>query len=227
LHDACLSQSDSPPGSLQEPVLQSVPFSTFGSLKVGQRPVVVDDHVCFRGAFRIGKLRVDASASGSLVEAVARGEALDGRWFFHNDNPDLVDQVFPAGFEQHGGFEDGDAGARHLEVGEFFAGEFTDAGPNDVGEALQFVGPAEHLAAEGAAVDSAVLRYDILAEGFDDCAVRIGAGFVSAVTEQVRIDDGDFAVTKKPGNRGLSTGDAAGEANDVQTESPAVRWSND
>ena len=121
----------------------------------------------------------------------------------------------PAGFEEHRGFEEHD-GVRvpGLRRGDVLLREAPDLRPDDVGQPLELRGIAEHLAAQGAAVDGAVLRAHVGTERLDHGPVRRRTRFVGAVPEAVGVDDMGAKGGEMAGRGGFAGRDAAGEADD-------------
>ena len=194
---------------------QALPLGIELPVEAVQAAGVVDHHIGPGGAFLVGKLGGDALAHGRFVQPVARHGALDGNLRVGEHHPDLVQPVGPAGFEQDGRLHDGDAaGTRRLDL---LPGQASDFRPDDVGELLHLRWLAEHLLAEGPAVDAAVLFHHILTEGLRDRIEGCGARLVGPVPEPVAVDDPGAEAFEMLHGGGLAGGDAAGQADEGRT----------
>lgn len=213
-----------PPGCSLQPMLKFVPRLLHPAFEVLKGTVVLDDCAGASGALRVGELRGEARAGGRLIEPVPFGQAADCEVRFDHYDPDLIGQVFPPCFEKNGRFEDAEGVALTSESGELVHRELANAGPDDVGKPLQFIGTAKHLAAENLAINRPVRGHQVVSEGRYYRAKRICPGLVGAVTEQVSIDHRDFPVAEEACDGGLAAGNATGEADNAQRRYSGDRW---
>ena len=140
------------------------------------------------------------------------------------NEPDLVDEVLPAGLDEQGRLDDEDAGTGgFLLAAQVFDGAAGE-GPDDVGELAALGGVAEDDAAEAGAVDGAVGGDDGGAEGGDEGGVAVAAGGVDGVGDAVGVYDAGAAGGEEAGDLALAAGDAAGEADGEHGATLAPAW---
>ena len=176
---------------------------------------IVDNGVGLGHPLGIGKLGVDACLDGCRVHAIPGAGPFEGDLGLHRDDPDFVHLVLPARFEQHGGFQDHDGLAAPLGRADVGPREVEDFGPDDVRQAFELRGVAEHLATERPTVDLA-LAHDVVAERGDHLVEAWRARVVGAVPELVGIDHRGATLAEVASGGGFPGCDAPREADDDQ-----------
>ena len=186
----------------------------FGDLAAqGIQVAVIFDDARGEGAGALGVRGGGEALSGGSFVQTAFAQAVEDGVKGGDDEPDFVEGIFPACFEEKRGFDDNGGSALLLRPGGSVLDETAREGPHDGGESRQELRVTEDTGAQSYAVYGAVLADNLGSESADEGVEAVGAGRVRLVRHAVRVDDGGAELCEIPPDLALTARDAAGESN--------------